>query len=68
MSGKIKLKLVEVIAHSEYYWRWLTELEYWSPSTYVINYYSQGNDLYHEMIEGGVISLKDKSSKVPNTK
>ena len=23
-----------------------------------------GNDLYHEMIEGGVISLKDKSSKV----
>lgn len=25
---------------------------------------SLGNDLYHEMIEGGVISLKDKSSKV----
>jgi len=24
----------------------------------------EGNDLYHEMIEGGVISLKDKSSKV----
>merc|ERR1711971_1154211 len=23
-----------------------------------------GNDLYHEMIEGGVISLKDKTSKV----
>ena len=27
----------------------------------------EGNDLYHEMIEGGVISLKDKTSKVqPN--
>ena len=26
----------------------------------------EGNDLYHEMIEGGVISLKDKSSKVKN--
>jgi len=24
----------------------------------------EGNDLYHEMIEGGVISLKDKTSKV----
>lgn len=24
----------------------------------------EGNDLYHEMIETGVISLKDKSSKV----
>merc|ERR1711933_175260 len=24
----------------------------------------EGNDLYHEMIEGGVISLKDKNSKV----
>lgn len=24
----------------------------------------EGNDLYNEMIEGGVISLKDKSSKV----
>jgi len=24
----------------------------------------EGNDIYHEMIEGGVISLKDKSSKV----
>ena len=24
----------------------------------------EGNDLYHEMIEGGVISLKDDSSKV----
>ncbi|QQP38306.1 ATP synthase subunit beta, partial [Caligus rogercresseyi] len=24
----------------------------------------EGNDLYHEMIEGGVISLKDKSSKM----
>ena len=24
----------------------------------------EGNDLYHEMIEGGDISLKDKSSKV----
>lgn len=24
----------------------------------------EGNDLYHEMIESGVISLKDKSSKV----
>merc|ERR1712038_636530 len=24
----------------------------------------EGNDLYHEMIEGGIISLKDKSSKV----
>merc|ERR1712079_519628 len=24
----------------------------------------EGNDLYHEMMEGGVISLKDKSSKV----
>merc|ERR1719238_1176107 len=24
----------------------------------------EGNDLYHEMIEGGVISLTDKSSKV----
>ncbi len=24
----------------------------------------EGNDLYHEMIEGGVISLKDKGSKV----
>ena len=24
----------------------------------------EGNDLYHEMIEGGAISLKDKSSKV----
>ena len=24
----------------------------------------EGNDLYYEMIEGGVISLKDKSSKV----
>lgn len=24
----------------------------------------EGNDLYHEMIEGGVINLKDKSSKV----
>ena len=24
----------------------------------------EGNDLYHEMIEGGVISLKDASSKV----
>merc|ERR1712062_455385 len=24
----------------------------------------EGNDLYHEMIEGGVISLRDKSSKV----
>ena len=23
----------------------------------------EGNDLYHEMIEGGVISLKDKTSK-----
>ena len=66
MSGKIKLKLVEVVAHSEYYWRQLTELEYWIPSTNVL--LLQGNDLYHEMIEGGVISLKDKSSKVPNTK
>ena len=27
----------------------------------------EGNDLYHEMIEGGVISLKDKSSKVTKT-
>ena len=27
----------------------------------------EGNDLYHEMIEGGVISLKDKSSKVIST-
>ena len=26
----------------------------------------EGNDLYHEMITGGVISLKDKSSKVCN--
>lgn len=26
----------------------------------------EGNDLYHEMIEGGVISLKDKTSKVNN--
>lgn len=24
----------------------------------------EGNDLYHEMIESGVISLKDKTSKV----
>ena len=24
----------------------------------------EGNDLYHEMIEGGVISLTDKTSKV----
>lgn len=24
----------------------------------------EGNDLYHEMIESGVINLKDKSSKV----
>lgn len=24
----------------------------------------EGNDLYNEMIEGGVISLKDKTSKV----
>ena len=24
----------------------------------------EGNDLYHEMIDSGVISLKDKSSKV----
>ena len=24
----------------------------------------EGNDLYHEMIQGGVISLKDDSSKV----
>lgn len=24
----------------------------------------EGNDLYHEMIEGGVISLKDDTSKV----
>merc|ERR1739846_255478 len=24
----------------------------------------EGNDLYHEMIEGGIISLKDKTSKV----
>jgi F-type H+-transporting ATPase subunit beta len=24
----------------------------------------EGNDLYHEMIEGGVINLKDDSSKV----
>merc|ERR1711937_1067720 len=24
----------------------------------------EGNDLYYEMIEGGVISLKDKTSKV----
>jgi F0F1-type ATP synthase beta subunit len=24
----------------------------------------EGNDLYHEMIESGVISLKDKNSKV----
>ena len=27
----------------------------------------EGNDLYHEMIESGVISLKDKTSKVKNT-
>merc|ERR1711915_234560 len=27
----------------------------------------EGNDLYHEMIEGGVISLKDKTSKVALT-
>merc|ERR1719157_378537 len=27
----------------------------------------EGNDLYHEMIEGGVISLKDKSSRVALT-
>jgi F0F1-type ATP synthase beta subunit len=27
-------------------------------------HFCPGNDLYHEMIEGGVISLKDKSSKV----
>merc|ERR1712126_429567 len=26
--------------------------------------FEEGNDLYHEMIEGGVISLKDSSSKV----
>lgn len=26
----------------------------------------EGNDLYHEMIESGVISLKDKTSKVSN--
>ena len=26
----------------------------------------EGNDLYHEMIEGGVISLKDDKSKVTN--
>lgn len=26
----------------------------------------EGNDLYHEMIQGGVISLKDDSSKVRN--
>ena len=26
----------------------------------------EGNDLYHEMIEGGVISLKDDTSKVLN--
>ncbi len=24
----------------------------------------EGNDLYHEMIQGGVISLKDDTSKV----
>ena len=28
----------------------------------------EGNDLYHEMIEGGVISLKDKTSKVRKIK
>ena len=28
----------------------------------------EGNDLYHEMIEGGVISLKDKTSKVGKIK
>lgn len=28
----------------------------------------EGNDLYHEMIEGGVISLKDKTSKVISKK
>lgn len=26
----------------------------------------EGNDLYHEMIEGGVISLTDDTSKVSN--
>jgi hypothetical protein len=30
----------------------------------LILHFCPGNDLYHEMIEGGVISLKDKSSKV----
>ncbi len=33
-------------------------------SSITFNVVSLGNDLYHEMIEGGVISLKDKSSKV----
>lgn len=28
----------------------------------------EGNDLYNEMIEGGVISLKDKTSKVSTSK
>lgn len=27
----------------------------------------EGNDLYHEMIEGGVISLKDTSPRWPPT-